>query len=375
MVYGLKRSRVQPTSTPPAAVRIVEPILEESGSPRISIGESVHLDPESQLEGRRPKKFLFQVLTTFLIALCRLRQHAHHLGVHFHVPETEDLFRLYSFRWQTPIMLYGTSYIFIITALLAVILLYSLEYIHGLLSGAITINECISRGYCHRLLLDFFLVILPNFMLLIFVIVAVKSKRQNCFVKLLRIGSILSTVLLVTTTTHVFDNEASTFVALIVIPLWLGMVLPLMEIVWVPLFTVGTTFLLSFVSFHSITGRGLWSRVSICGQVCVCVCLCVCVCRPTSLVEMAKKEVCLCVCVSLCVCACVCVSVCVCMCVCVCVCMRVCVCVCVGESERRDKRLGHTNGDVGNTVLCVHSHLQSCLTSCPTYLVAECLPG
>ena len=300
MVYRLRRARVQPTSTPPAAVRIVEPILEESGNSRISIEESVHLDAESQLEGRRPKKFLFQVLTTFLITqFCRLRQHAHHLGVHFHVPETENLFRLYSFRWQTPIMLYGTLHIFIITALLAVILLYSLEYIHGLLSGAITINECLRRGHCHRLLLDFFLVILPNFMLLIFVIVAVKSKRQNCFVKLLRIGSILSTVLLVFTTTHIFDNEASTYVALIVIPLWLGMVMPLMEIVWVPLFAVGTAFLLGFVSFHSIAGPDLWARVSVCAPLGVGVGVSVCVCATQRPLWKWRRRRCVCVCVCL----------------------------------------------------------------------------
>ena len=282
MVYGRRGSRVQPTSNAPTAVRIVEPASEESCSARSSFVDQGNLDAESQLEGRHPKEFSCRGVFTLLLKLwCCMRQQAHHLGVHFRVPETEDLFRLYSFRWQTPIMLYATLYIFIITAILSAIVLYSLEYNYGLLSGSISINQCFERKHCFRLLLYFFSTVLPNLMLLIFVIVAIKSKRQNCFVKLLRLGSILSTVLLTTAIIHVLDNVASNYLALIVVPLWLGMVMPLMELVWAPLLAIGTILLLWIVAERSTGGgQGLWTIVSVhtftCMSVYIVCCLCAC---------------------------------------------------------------------------------------------------
>ena len=272
---------MQPISTPPTAVRIVEPASEDSCSSRQGSVDQDSLDIENQLEGHHPKKLSCMAVAALLLKLWHsLRQQAHHLNVHFRVPETEDLFRLYSFRWQTPIMLYATLYIFIIAALLTVIVLYCVEYTHGVLSGAISINECFNRRHCFRLTMYFFSTVLPNLMFLVFVIVAIKSKRQNCFVNLLRIGSILSTVLLTSATTHIFDNMASNIVALIVIPLWLSMVVPLMEIIWVPLFALGTTLALVIVALHSVAGQDLWSKVSACTCVCVwsvCVLFCVCV--------------------------------------------------------------------------------------------------
>lgn len=267
---------MQPISTPLTSVRIVEPASEDSCSSRHGSVDQDSLDIENQLEGHHPRKLSYWAVTVaaLLLKLWRsLRQQAHHLNVHFRVPETETLFTLYSFRWQTPIMLYATVYIFIIAALLSAIVLYFVEYTHGVLSGAITINECWNRRHCFQLMMYFFLSVLPSLMALIFVIVAIKSKRQNCFVKLLRIGSIVSAVLLTSGATQIFDNMASNIVALIVIPLWLGMVIPLMELIWIPLFTVGTTLVLVNVAiYQAVGGQDLWSRVSV-NNMCLCVCL------------------------------------------------------------------------------------------------------
>ena len=265
---------MQPISTPPTAVRIVEPASEDSCSSRQGSVDQDSLDIENQLEGHHPKKLSCMAVAALLLKLWHsLRQQAHHLNVHFRVPETENLFKLYSFRWQTPIMLYATVYIFIVAALLSAIVLYFVEYTHGVLSGAISLNECWNRRHCFQLMMYFFLSVLPSLMALIFVIVAIKSKRQNCFVKLLRIGSIVSAVLLTSGATQIFDNVASNILALIVIPLWLGMVIPLMELIWIPLFTVGTTLVLVNVAiYQAVGGQDLWSRVSV-NNMCLCVCL------------------------------------------------------------------------------------------------------